>query len=127
MTQVDASTAAPLATERDVTPVDMGLKHISRVQKRSALIIEQTIIEPQITVIEENLGTIEQLALTAEREFGALVQAQLALFTEVQAIQNNIRINTFRARFSQVVSRNPISALAGRVIYSPMLTPHRTP
>ncbi|EON98041.1 hypothetical protein UCRPA7_6353 [Phaeoacremonium minimum UCRPA7] len=94
--------AAAPAHERDVTPVEKGLKYKSRAQKRSPLIIQQSITETQITVIENNLDTINQLALIAEQEFAALVQSQIALITEVETIKNNIRVNHFKARWPQV-------------------------
>ncbi|CAK7197927.1 hypothetical protein SEUCBS139899_000577 [Sporothrix eucalyptigena] len=68
----------------------------------NTVIIEQTVIQPQVTVVEENLDLVNQLALTAEQEFSALVQSQLALVQEVETIKNNIRVNHFLARFSQV-------------------------
>jgi hypothetical protein len=61
-------------------------------------------VEPEITVVEENLGALSQLAQIAEQEFAALVQSQVALVTQLDDIKNNIRINNFKARFSQVVS-----------------------
>lgn len=61
-------------------------------------------MEPEITVVEENLGALSQLAQIAEQEFAALVQSQVALVTQLDDIKNNIRINNFKARFSQVVS-----------------------
>ncbi|KAJ9137221.1 hypothetical protein NKR23_g9183 [Pleurostoma richardsiae] len=94
--------AAPASVERDATPAEKGLKHKSRAQKRAPLIIQQTVIEQQITVVEENLDTIAQLALVAEQEFAALVQAQFALVQTVETIKNNIRINHFKARWPQV-------------------------
>jgi flagellar biosynthesis/type III secretory pathway chaperone len=81
------------------------LKHKTRQQKRAPLIIQETIIvEPQITIVEQNLGVINQLVQIAEQELAALVQAQVALVTQLQTIMNNIRINHFRAKFSQTVS-----------------------
>ncbi|CAK7227317.1 hypothetical protein SCUCBS95973_006502 [Sporothrix curviconia] len=68
----------------------------------NTIIIQQTVVQPQITIVEENLGLISQLALQVEQEFSALVQAQLALVQEVETIKNNIRINHFLARFQQV-------------------------
>ncbi|CAK7212351.1 hypothetical protein SBRCBS47491_001434 [Sporothrix bragantina] len=68
----------------------------------NTVIIEQTVVQPQITIIQENLDLVNQLALAAEQEFSALVQSQLALVNEVETIKNNIRVNHFQARFSQV-------------------------
>jgi hypothetical protein len=83
-------------------PAEKGLRHKTRAQKRAAVIIQQTVVEPQITVVEQNLGIINQLAQIAEQELAQLVQAQVALVTELQTIMNNIRINHFKAKFSQV-------------------------
>ncbi|KIH92954.1 hypothetical protein SPBR_02791 [Sporothrix brasiliensis 5110] len=66
------------------------------------VVVEQTILQPQITVVQENLDLVNQLAVVAEQEFSALVQSQLALVNEVETIKNNIRVNHFAARFSQV-------------------------
>ena len=94
----------PTSVDRDFTPGQKGLRHKSRAQKRAPLIIEQNInIEPQVTVVEENLGAISQLESIAEQEFAALVQSQVALVSQLETIKNNIRINHFKARFSQVV------------------------
>ena len=71
----------------------------------NTVIIQQTIIQPQVIIVEENLGLVDQLALVAEQEFQALVQSELALIQEIETIKNNIRVNTFLARFSQVVSQ----------------------
>lgn len=70
-------------------------------QKRD-VIIQQTVIEPQVVVINQNLGALSALALQAEQEFAALVQSQLTLINTVEAIKNNIRINTFKSRWSNV-------------------------
>lgn len=70
-------------------------------QKRD-VIIQQTVIEPQIVVINQNLGALSALALQAEQEFAALVQSQLTLINTVEAIKNNIRINTFKSRWANV-------------------------
>lgn len=104
---------APASLDRDVTPAEKGLKHKTRSQKRDIL-IQQTIVEPQITVVEENLDTIAELSLVAEQEFAALVQSQFALLQQVEIIKNNIRINHFKARWTQVVSLLPYSAPAER-------------
>lgn len=85
-------------------PIEKGLRHKTRAQKRAPLIIQQTVVEPNIVVVEQNLDTINNLAVLAEQEFAALVQAQIALIQQVETIKNNIRVNTFRSRFTQVVS-----------------------
>ncbi len=90
--------------ERDVTPAEKGLRHKTRHQKRAPLVIQQTVVESSITVVEENLDLVNSLAITAEQELAALLQSQLALIQQVQIIQDNIRVNHFRSRFSQVVS-----------------------
>lgn len=66
--------------------------------------IQESISETQITVVEENLGALNQLAQIAEQEFAALVQSQFELVEQLTEIKNNIRINSFKAKFSQVVS-----------------------
>ena len=78
----------------------MGMKW--RSHKRSPLTVVQNIQETSITVVEQNLGTISQLAALAESQFAQLVTAQLALAAQVQGIKDNIRINHFRSRFSTV-------------------------
>lgn len=76
--------------------MERGLKHRARAQEKRDIIIQQTVVEPQITVINNNLDTIAALALTAEQEFAALVQSQLALISTVETIKNNIRVNHFK-------------------------------
>lgn len=68
-------------------------------------------MEQSITIVQnQNLGLISQLAAIAEQELAALVQSQVALVTQLEEIKNNIRINHFKAKFSQVVShRSPLS------------------
>lgn len=96
---------APASAERDATPVEKGLKYRTRAQKRNPLIIQQTVVEQPITIIQnQNLGLISQLAAVAEQEFAALVQSQVALVTQLEEIKNNIRVNHFRAKFNTVVS-----------------------
>ncbi|KAB5570811.1 hypothetical protein GE09DRAFT_720860 [Coniochaeta sp. 2T2.1] len=95
--------AAPASAERDVTPHEKGLRYRSKAQKRSPLIIQQTVVEQSITIVQnQNLGLISQLAAIAEQQFAALVQSQIALVTQLEEIKNNIRINHFKAKFSQV-------------------------
>ncbi|OIW34038.1 hypothetical protein CONLIGDRAFT_677757 [Coniochaeta ligniaria NRRL 30616] len=95
--------AAPASAERDATPVEKGLKYRSKAQRRSPLIIQETVVEQSITIVQnQNLGLISQLAAIAEQELAALVQSQVALVTQLEEIKNNIRINHFKAKFSQV-------------------------
>lgn len=70
-------------------------------QKRD-VIIQQTVIEPQVVVVNQNLGALSALAVQAEQEFAALVQSQLALVNTVETIKNNVRINTFKSRWADV-------------------------
>jgi hypothetical protein len=95
----DTRRAVPFK-ERDVSPSEMGLRWKS--QKRSPLTILQNIQETSVTVVEENLDTINQLQLLAENQFAQLVQAELALVSQVQSIKDNIRVNHFKSRFSSV-------------------------
>jgi hypothetical protein len=100
---------APASAERDATPVEKGLKYRTRAQKRNPLIIQQTVVEQPITIIQnQNLGLISQLAAVAEQQFAALVQSQVALVTQLEEIKNNIRVNHFRASFNTVVSPPPL-------------------
>lgn len=70
-------------------------------QKRD-VIIQQTVVEPQVVVVNQNLGALSALAVQAEQEFAALVQSQLALVNTVETIKNNVRINTFKSRWANV-------------------------
>ncbi|KAK7733259.1 hypothetical protein SLS63_004788 [Diaporthe eres] len=99
---VSVVTAAPASVDRTATPMERGLKHKTRTQQKRDIIIQQTVVEPQITVINNNLDTIAALALTAEQEFAALVQSQLALISTVETIKNNIRVNHFKNRWTNV-------------------------
>ncbi|KAB5557917.1 hypothetical protein GE09DRAFT_93093 [Coniochaeta sp. 2T2.1] len=103
--------AAPASAERDATPHEKGLRYRSKAQKRSPLIIQQTVVEQSITIVQnQNLGLISQLAAIAEQQFAALVQSQIALVTQLEEIKNNIRINHFKAKFSQVVRLQPLDS-----------------
>jgi hypothetical protein len=74
------------------------------------LIIQETVVEQSITIVQnQNLGLISQLAAVAEQELAALVQSQVALVTQLEDIKNNIRINHFKAKFSQVVCLLPVT------------------
>lgn len=66
------------------------------------VIIQQTVIEPQLIAINQNLAALTAEALLAEQQLVQQVQAQLALINTVETIKNNIRINTFKSRWSQV-------------------------
>lgn len=102
----------PAPAEKDFTPAARGLRHRSKSQKRNPLVIQQTIVEQPITIVQnQNLGAISQLAQIAEAEFAALVQSQAALTTQLEQVKNNIRVNHFKARFSQVVSLMPFQNL----------------
>lgn len=78
-----------------------GMQRDTAGQKRD-VIIQQTVVEPQVVVINQNLGALNALAKQAEQEFAALVQSQLTLINTVEAIKNNIRVNTFKSRWAQV-------------------------
>ncbi|KAF6830180.1 hypothetical protein CPLU01_07474 [Colletotrichum plurivorum] len=69
--------------------------------KNGDVTIVQNIIKPNIIVVQENLDKINQLQRQNERELAALVQSQLALATQLQAVKDNIRINHFKAQFPQ--------------------------
>ena len=86
------------------------MRYRSKAQRRSPLIIQENIVEQSITIVQnQNLGLISQLAAVAEQELAALVQSQVALVTQLEEVKNNIRINHFRAKFSQVVRLPPCS------------------
>ncbi|POS68700.1 hypothetical protein DHEL01_v212904 [Diaporthe helianthi] len=99
---VSIVTAAPASVDRTATPMGRGLRYRARSQQKRDIIIQQTVIEPQVTVINNNLDTIAALALTAEQQFAALVQSQLALVSTVETIKNNIRVNHFKNRWTDV-------------------------
>ncbi|KAI1854686.1 hypothetical protein JX266_000804 [Neoarthrinium moseri] len=95
--------ASAPAVERDVLqPAERGLKWTPRAHKRMPLEIVQQVQEPTLIIVQENLDQIAQLQQVAEQQFAALVQAQVALATQLDTIKNNIRVNHFKARFSQV-------------------------
>ncbi|KAK6950170.1 hypothetical protein Daesc_008496 [Daldinia eschscholtzii] len=76
-----------------------GLKWKSR---RAPLTIEQIVQETNIVIIEDNKEELDALQKLAELQFAQLVQAEVALITQLEDVKNNIRINHFKARFSQV-------------------------
>lgn len=84
-----------------VSAVPTSMQRNAAGQKRD-VIIQQSVIEPQVVVVNQNLGALNALALQAEQEFAALVQSQLTLINTVESIKNNIRINTFKSRWAQV-------------------------
>ncbi|OTB06847.1 hypothetical protein M426DRAFT_20595 [Hypoxylon sp. CI-4A] len=94
-----SSLVASAPTDGALTPSDRGLKWRSR---RAPLIIEQIVQETNIIIVEDNKEELDALAKLAEQEFAQLVQAQIALITQLEDVKNNIRLNHFKARFSQV-------------------------
>lgn len=60
--------------------------------------------EPQLVSINQKLAALSAEALLAEQQFAAQVQSQLALINTVETIKDNIRINTFKSRWTQVNS-----------------------
>lgn len=90
----------PTPIERDAA----GLVHRGEapLHKRGTVVIEQSVIQPQVIVINQNLAALQALQLQAEQEFAALVQSQLTLINTVETIKNNIRINHFKTRWTQV-------------------------
>lgn len=84
-------------------------------ERRSPLTVVQEVPETTVVVVNQNLDTIAKQQIQLEQEFGALIQARLALVTEVQNIKNNIRINHFKARFGAVVSGPVDENLGGHI------------
>ncbi|KAI1331115.1 hypothetical protein F5Y16DRAFT_292732 [Xylariaceae sp. FL0255] len=70
-------------------------------KKRGGGITIQQIVQETTIIVEENQGEIDALTQLAEQEFAQLVEAEVALVTQLQDVKNNIRLNHFRARFSQ--------------------------
>jgi hypothetical protein len=66
-------------------------------------VIIQEVQETNIIVVQENLDQLAAQQQIIEQEFAALVQAEIALVVQLEEIKNNIRVNHFKARFSQVV------------------------
>lgn len=89
---------APASVECDA----FGTLHRRGESEKRDVIIQQSIIEPPVVVVNQNLGALNALALQAEQEFAALVQSQLTLITTVESIKNNIRINHFKTRWNTV-------------------------
>ncbi|KAK9414131.1 hypothetical protein SUNI508_02230 [Seiridium unicorne] len=95
--------ASAPAVERELQqPAERGLRWKSRAQKRSPLAIIQEVQETNIIVVQENLGQLAAQQQIIEQEFAALVQAEVELVVQLEEIKNNIRVNHFKARFSQV-------------------------
>ncbi|KAI1640184.1 hypothetical protein F4809DRAFT_665558 [Biscogniauxia mediterranea] len=82
-------------------PAGRGLRWKSRAQKRAPLIVQQVVEETNIILIQDNQAELDALKQVAEQQFAQLVQAELALVTQLQTIKNNIRVNHFKARFLQ--------------------------
>ncbi|KAL7626193.1 hypothetical protein AAE478_002963 [Parahypoxylon ruwenzoriense] len=76
-----------------------GLKWRSR---RSPLTIQQIVQETNIVIVEDNKEELDALQRLAEQQFAQLVQAEVALITQLEQVKNNIRVNHFKSRFSQV-------------------------
>ncbi|KAI1144011.1 hypothetical protein F5Y05DRAFT_407412 [Hypoxylon sp. FL0543] len=95
-----SSLVASAPTDGSLAPASQrGLKWKSR---RSPLTIEQIVQETNIIVVEDNKAQLDALQQLAEQQFAQLVQAQVALITQLEDVKNNIRLNHFKARFSQV-------------------------
>lgn len=94
----DITTIVPTSVERDAA----GILHRREEHNKRDVIIQQTVIEPQVIVVNQNLGALNALALQAEQEFAALIQSQLTLINTVETIKNNIRVNHFKTRWNTV-------------------------
>ncbi len=104
---------SPKSSRKSIQSANLN---ISPLVLGSTVVVQQTVVQPQVTIVQENLDLVSEIALLAEQEFSALVQSQLALIQEVETIKNNIRVNHFLARFSQVVSC--VSALLRAVLFA---------
>ncbi|KAI1417753.1 hypothetical protein F5Y13DRAFT_185083 [Hypoxylon sp. FL1857] len=95
-----SSLVASAPTDSSLAPASQrGLKWRSR---RAPLTIEQIVQETNIIVVEDNKAELDALQQLAEQQFAQLVQAQVALITQLEDVKNNIRVNHFKARFAQV-------------------------
>ncbi|KAI1378358.1 hypothetical protein F4677DRAFT_443571 [Hypoxylon crocopeplum] len=96
-----SSLVASAPTDGSLAPASKrGLKWKPR---RSPLtVIEQIIQETNIVIVEDNKAELDALQRLAEQQFAQLVQAEIALITQLEDVKNNIRVNHFKARFSQV-------------------------
>ena len=108
---------APAPVDHELpTPAERGLKYTSRLQRRSSSsgpgrhrdqpssVSSQSLADtPLVSQGQQDLDALNLLAQIAEQELIALVQSQIALTAQLETVKNNIRINTFQSRFSQVV------------------------
>ncbi|KAI0840523.1 hypothetical protein F5Y06DRAFT_262967 [Hypoxylon sp. FL0890] len=95
-----SSLVASAPTEGSLMPASQrGLKWRSR---RAPLTIEQIVQETNIIVVEDNKAQLDALQKLAEQQFAQLVEAQVALITQLEDVKNNIRVNHFKSRFAQV-------------------------
>ncbi|KAI0145995.1 hypothetical protein F4776DRAFT_386984 [Hypoxylon sp. NC0597] len=95
-----SSLVASAPTDGLLAPASQrGLKWRSR---RAPLTIEQIVQETNIIVVEDNKAELDALQKLAEQQFAQLVQAQVALITQLEDVKNNIRVNHFKSRFTQV-------------------------
>ncbi|KAH8673977.1 hypothetical protein BX600DRAFT_509192 [Xylariales sp. PMI_506] len=93
-------TSAPVADHERYSLTQRGVKGRPQAHKRDTLSIGQGASQGNIIIFEQS-SSQQQLQ---ELEFAAFVQEQVALATQLDDIKNNIRINHFKARFSQVNS-----------------------
>ncbi|KAF0323199.1 hypothetical protein GQ607_009538 [Colletotrichum asianum] len=96
----DAKAADKSAQKQDQNK-DQNKNNNKNNKNNGDVTIIQNIIKPNIIVVQENLDKINQLQRQNERELALLVQSQLALATQLQAVKDNIRINHFKAQFPQ--------------------------
>ncbi|KAI8964144.1 hypothetical protein F5Y11DRAFT_364448 [Daldinia sp. FL1419] len=94
-----SSLVASAPTDESHALARRGLKWRSR---RAPLTIEQIVQETNIVIVEDNKAELDALQKIAEQQFAQLVQAEVALITQLEDVKNNIRVNHFKARFSQV-------------------------
>ncbi|KAI2636392.1 hypothetical protein GGS26DRAFT_493382 [Hypomontagnella submonticulosa] len=95
-----SSLVSSAPTDGSLAPAsDRGLKWRSR---RANVIVQQIVQETNIVVIEDNKAQLDALQRLAEQQFAQLIQAEVALITQLEDVKNNIRVNHFKARFSQV-------------------------
>ncbi|KAI1393564.1 uncharacterized protein F4822DRAFT_16778 [Hypoxylon trugodes] len=94
-----SSLVASAPTDKALSAPERGLKWRSR---RAPLTIQQIVQETNIIVVEDNKAQLDALQRLAEQQFAQLVQAEVALITQLEEVKNNIRVNHFKARFAQV-------------------------
>ncbi|KAH9884605.1 hypothetical protein F4778DRAFT_787707 [Xylariomycetidae sp. FL2044] len=98
-----ASLVAAAPTDSSVPDLSQrGLKWKSRAQKRAPLAVQLEVQETNIIVVENNQAQLDAVTQLAEQQFAQLVQAQIALATQLQTVKDNIRLNSFASRFVQV-------------------------